>query len=129
MVLTHFTVTSGNDTAGRDPRVWEIQGSLDGTIWDTIFRQDDPNASIWSARNQVILFDVANYAGQGFQGDFTLPAAYSQFRFITFQTGLTSGAFFQINEVEFFGVPEPSTFVLAGLGLLGCVRRRRRSRA
>ena len=32
-VLTHFTITSGNDVQNRDPRNWKIQGSNDGVTW------------------------------------------------------------------------------------------------
>ena len=31
-ILSHFTITSGNDVAGRDPDIWKIQGSNDGSI-------------------------------------------------------------------------------------------------
>src|SRR5438093_2598520 len=37
--LTHFTITSGNDTAARDPRDWQILGSNDGIIFEPIFTQ------------------------------------------------------------------------------------------
>lgn len=30
-VLSHFTITSGNDSTGRDPDIWKIQGSNDGS--------------------------------------------------------------------------------------------------
>ena len=120
--LTHFTVTSGNDTDARRPRVWQIQGSNDGVQWTDIFSQDNPNAPLWNAHDQVIRFDSGT--------DFDVPAAYSQFRMKTDATGATAGAFFQLNEIEFFGtvIPEPSSMVLGligflGLGLFG--RRRR----
>ena len=38
-VLTSFTITSGNDVPSRDPDVWKIQGSNDGTNWTTIFEE------------------------------------------------------------------------------------------
>jgi hypothetical protein len=100
--LTHFTVTSANDTDTRRPRVWEIQGSndsttgLDGT-WATIFRQDDPNAPLWDMHDQVIRF---NDGGEDFANQTT---AYEQFRMVTEATGATTGAFFQVGEIEFFG--------------------------
>lgn len=118
-VLTHFTITSGNDTPTRDPRVWQIQGSNDGTNWTPIFIQNDPNNSVWTARDQVIRFDAGT--------DYTMPAAYSNFRFITTATGATTGARFQLGELEYFSaIPEPSAalMALAGLTLLS-VRRRR----
>jgi hypothetical protein len=123
--LTHFTVASGNDTPNRRPRVWTIDGSNDGDTWTTIFSQDDPDAPLWTEHDQVIQFD----AGADFPVQTT---AYSQLRLNVTATGATTGAFFQVGEVEFFGelVPEPSTFFLAGLGLIGLAAygRRRRSR-
>ncbi|MEZ5324762.1 MAG: discoidin domain-containing protein [Verrucomicrobiales bacterium] len=94
-VLTHFTVASGNDTPGRDPRVWEIQGSNDGVTYTTIFRQEDTTAGLWEdTRDEVLLFQAGIH--------FDTPAAYTTLRFITFETGLTTGAFYQLSEVEFF---------------------------
>lgn len=97
-VLTGFTLTSSNDTPARDPRVWEIQGSNDGTTFTTLFRRDNPGASIWgNNRNQTIRFSAAD-------GDTFLVTdqAFSYFRMATHSTG---GAFFALSEVEFFGTP------------------------
>lgn len=119
--LTHFTVASANDTPDRDPRVWSIEGSNDGVDWTPIFSHNDPDATLWSERNQVIKFEEGT--------DFDSPStAYSQFRLNVEATGLTSGAFFQVAEVEFFGqaVPEPATASFALLGLLGVIAGSRR---
>jgi len=94
--LTHFTVASANDVPERDPRVWRIEGSNDGDSWTAIFSQDDPNASLWTARLQVLLFqEDLDYEVQS--------AAYSMFRMVTEATGLTVFPFFQLGEIEFFG--------------------------
>jgi F5/8 type C domain len=121
-VLTHFTLTSGNDTPTRDPRVWQIQGSNDGTNFTPIYTRNDPAAAVWTARDQVIRFD-----GGGV--DFATPIAYTTFRFITTETGATTGARFQLNEIEYFTgvIPEPGTALLAltGIAILGTSLRRR----
>ncbi|WP_308992393.1 discoidin domain-containing protein [Mariniflexile litorale] len=36
VIAGYYSFTSGNDAPSRDPRDWEIQGSLDGTTWDTL---------------------------------------------------------------------------------------------
>ena len=99
-VLTHFTITSGNDGAVRDPDQWEIQGSNDGTNWTTIFEYDDDGTSPFTDRQQVI-----RYNGGG--DDFDTPAAYSYFRYIV--TSIVSGSLHQINELEFFGTESSSS--------------------
>ena len=98
-LLTHFTVSSANDTPGRDPRVWRIEGSNDGEEWDVIFEQNDPSASLWGdVRLQTLLFEEGiHYPVQ--------ETAYAMFRMVTEQTGLIGGAFFQVAEIEFFGEP------------------------
>lgn len=86
--LTHFTVTSGNDTPTRDPTDWAIQGSNDGQNYRDIFRFVDTVVP-WTARNQVVKF--------------TLPFAappYSYIRYIAYDT---PAPLHQINEIEYFG--------------------------
>ncbi len=100
-VLTSFTITSGDDSPERDPRVWEVQGSNDGASFTTIYRQDNAAASIFSQRLQVIKFAAGAH--------YPRPEAFTTFRFITFATGIGSGARFQLSELEFFGDPLDET--------------------
>jgi len=94
-VLTHFTITSGNDVWGRDPDIWRIQGSNNGTEWTDIFVYNNDGVSPFGfTRHQVI-----RYNGNG--DDFATPAAYSYFRYYVNST-IVDGAH-QINELEFFG--------------------------
>jgi len=74
--LTHFTVSSANDTPGRDPTVWKVQGSNNDTDFTDIFSHD--GASLWGdTRLQVIRFDE----GEDFEVQRT---AYRFIRFVTF---------------------------------------------
>lgn len=107
IVLTHFTVSSANDTPERDPRVWEIQGSNDGTNFDTIFRQDDPGLALWTQRHEVLLFEAGN--------NYSVPDPYSTIRFVCFSTGLTSGAKYQVGELEFFGITDTRPFQITAI--------------
>jgi hypothetical protein len=101
--LSHFTVTSAEDAPDRDPRVWRIEGSDDGTTWTTIFSQDNPDAALWTARLQVLHFEEGR--------EYELQTeAYFMFRMVTEKTNLPGGnatvAFFQLAEIEFFGEEE-----------------------
>jgi hypothetical protein len=120
-LLTSFTLNSGNDTPDRDPRVWQILGSNDGTNFTPIFTQNDLGASVWTARDQTIRWDAGT--------DFAVQTvAYTTFRFQTTATNSTTGARFQLGEIEFFSVPEPATGAMALAGLALTALRRRRSK-
>lgn len=86
--LTHFTITSGNDSPDRDPTKFQIQGSQDGATYTTIYNFDNATA-VWDARNQV--------------AKFTLPAASPLYRYIRYFVTETPGTLHQINEIEYFG--------------------------
>lgn len=132
-VLSHFTMTSNNDSIGRNPDVWSIQGSNDGSSWSNIFAFSDDDAtatgsrlyagnSPWTANDQVIRWD-----GDG--ADFAEPDAYSWFRLrMDSAAGWTgTGGQLSVAELELFGtpIPEPSNLALLALGCLGLIRRRR----
>jgi hypothetical protein len=89
--LTHFTVTSGNDTPTRDPTDWAIQGSNDGETWTDIYHFTDTVVP-WNARNQVVKFTLPGAS---------LPPVYKFFRYIAYST---PGTLHQLNEIEFFGI-------------------------
>ncbi|MCW1923595.1 discoidin domain-containing protein [Luteolibacter arcticus] len=87
--LDYFTITSGNDFAERDPRVWEIQGSTNGTNYQTIARIDWTQAALWTGRSQVLKVTLPKRS---------LP--YTYFRYAFASTGTTAH---QLAEIEFFG--------------------------
>ena len=87
--LTHFTVTSGNDTPGRDPVDWAIQGSNDGTTYKDIYRFVDTVTPWGDTRNQVVKF--------------TLPSAAPAYTYIRYIAWETPANLHQLNEIEYFG--------------------------
>jgi gliding motility-associated-like protein len=54
--LTKYTLTSGDDAAGRDPKNWTLEGSNDGTNWTVV---DTRNNFLFAARNQTVTFVLA----------------------------------------------------------------------
>jgi hypothetical protein len=86
--ISHFTVTSGNDSPDRDPTDWAIQGSTDGATFSDIYRFTGTTLP-WTERNQVVKFTLA-----------TASAPYRYVRYIAFAT---PGTLHQLNEVELFG--------------------------
>ena len=93
-VLSHFTITSGNDSTGRDPDIWKIQGSNDGSSWTDIYVYSNNGVSPFGSNR----LQVRKYTGAG--DDFATPLPYSYFRYYVSST--VSGGH-QINELEFFG--------------------------
>ncbi|MDC3186562.1 Ig-like domain-containing protein [Candidatus Pelagibacter sp.] len=96
-ILSHFTITSGNDVAGRDPDIWKIQGSNDGSNWTDIFVYDNNDTSPWGADRNTVL----KYNGDG--DDFNTPNAFSYFRYYVTST---VSSLHQINELEYFGTAD-----------------------
>jgi hypothetical protein len=90
--LTHFTLTSSNDTPARDPLDFQIQGSNDGVTWETIYeRADEP--SLWTARDQTVRID--------------LPSPSDSYAFIRYDVTLTGGGNHALSEIEYFGEEGP----------------------
>ena len=88
VALTHFTITSGNDTPDRDPIRFAIQGSNDGDNYADIFNFDEEE-SFFTERNQVALINLAEAS-----------EPYAYLRYIVYHT---PGTLHQLNEIEYFG--------------------------
>lgn len=86
--ITHFTISSGNDTVGRDPLDWQILGSNDGVEFEPIFTQSD-DVPLWTARNQTLLI--------------VLSRPSDAYKFIRYEVTRTGDGNHQINEIEYFG--------------------------
>lgn len=116
-VLDMFTLSSANDAAYRDSDKWSILGSNDGINYTTIFAYDVAGVSIWNQRHQVVKFANGD--------DYSVNTAYSIFRYQSLSV-VNNGSQHQLGEIEFFGtkVPEPSTFAIFALGVIGLASRR-----
>ncbi|MDE0860545.1 MAG: hypothetical protein OSA93_10345 [Akkermansiaceae bacterium] len=91
--LTHITLTSSNDTPGRDPLDFEIQGSNDGIVFETIYARAD-DESIWGGTRDLTA-----------QIDLPSPSdAYEYIRYAVTRTGIGVHA---ISEIEYFGETGP----------------------
>jgi len=102
VVLRSFTITSSNDSPGRDPSDWQIQGSNDGTTFTPIF--DSGGVNYWpggnSQRNTVIQF-----TGDG--TDYNTPAAYNHIRYDVQDTVSGGHALGELEYFDTFNYPPP----------------------
>ncbi|MET0416871.1 MAG: ThuA domain-containing protein, partial [Actinoplanes sp.] len=61
--ITGYALTSANDSSGRDPKDWTLQGSADGQAWSDLDRR---TGQTFPDRFQTRRFDVANPASHKF---------------------------------------------------------------
>ncbi|WP_165499718.1 PKD domain-containing protein [Pedobacter frigidisoli] len=68
-VVGAYTLTSGNDAADRDPKLWILQGSTDGIQYrdlHTVSVSPWENTNTGTSRNQTKLFHFDNYVAYKF---------------------------------------------------------------
>jgi predicted alpha-1,2-mannosidase len=65
VTVKKYALTSANDSPGRDPKDFQLQGSADGSTWTTV---DSRSGQTFSGRFKTDLYDVAT------------PAAYRYYR-------------------------------------------------
>lgn len=88
-VANVYTLTSGNDAPGRDPRDWQILGSNDGENWDLL---DERTGETFNSRNLTREFYFAN------------DTAYTYYRLDV--TSNNGSGLFQMSEWRLFIFPE-----------------------
>ncbi|MBN1124304.1 MAG: PEP-CTERM sorting domain-containing protein [Sedimentisphaerales bacterium] len=121
-IVNGFQITTANDAAERDPTTWELYGTNDaiasgdnsdgeGESWTLIASGD-----LTLPEERDTLADIVN-----FENDMMF-ASYK----LIFPTVKDADAAnsMQIAEIQFFGIPEPATLCLLGLGGLALLRRR-----
>jgi len=91
--LTHFTLTSSNDTPARDPLDFQIQGSNDGVNFEVIYDRAS-ETPLWDARDQTVRID--------------LPSPSNPYTFIRYAVTRTGGTFHALSEIEYFGETGPA---------------------
>ena len=93
--LTSYTITSANDFDGRDPKNWRLEGSKNGTNWETIDTRTDQT---FGSRFQMNTYYV------------TTPKDYSHYRLVVTARKDASATVFQIAEIEYFGLLAANTY-------------------
>jgi gliding motility-associated-like protein len=56
-LLTKYTLTSGGDAVGRDPKTWVLEGSDNGTSWTAV---DTRTGFLFASRSQTVAFVLPN---------------------------------------------------------------------
>jgi len=114
-----YSLTTANDIPDRDPSSWTLCGSTDGLNWVTLDTISD--FALSTERFMTRNFDIENDEAY----------KYYQFNFTKARSATPNA--FQIGEITFYGqsmdvdmIPEPSTFCLLGLGILGLILGRKK---
>lgn len=121
-IISAFTMTTGNDAPGRDPNAYVIYGTNDAI---TSGQNSDGSAENW-VRIQGGTLNPPGGRGEAYASEAVANGtAYTSYRFDVVGNG--GDGLMQFAEIQFEGtfIPEPSSAMLAMLGLLPVLRRRR----
>jgi hypothetical protein len=121
-VISAFTMTTGNDAPPRDPNAYVIYGTNDAI---TSGQNSDGSAENW-VRIQGGTLNPPQGRGVAYDSEaVTNSTAFTSYRFDVVGNG--GDGLMQFAEIQFDGtfIPEPSSAMLAMLGLLPVFRRRR----
>ena len=120
-IVDGFVITTGNDAPDRDPVEYALYGTNDAI---TSTENSDGSNENWVLIQEGTLTppnERFTKYGDSITGN---SSEYTSYRFDVVATN--GGGIMQFDEIQFTGiVPEPSTGVLALLGLLPIIRRRR----
>lgn len=123
-ILDAFQITTANDSPERDPVVWELYGTNDAIVDGD---NSDGSGEMWTliCAGTMHLPDERKALGPMYD-ICNQDQAYTSYMmyFPTVKDGDAANSL-QIAEIQFYGVPEPATICLLGLGGLALIRRRR----
>jgi hypothetical protein len=129
-----YVLSAANDRPERDPVSWVLEGSNDGATWTAVDTRTDEEFDVVHGVTPTF---AATLQGrfQGREFEVQNPGSYEYYRLsatspdLPAGTGGAAGTFLmQIGDLQFFAVPEPGSFALAGLAMaIGAMRLRRRS--
>jgi hypothetical protein len=122
-IVDGFEITTANDSEERDPASWALYGTNDAIVSGD---NTEGNAESWAL---IASGDIALPADRNTLGplvSFANGAEYLSYKmlFPTLKNADATNSM-QIAELQLYGVPEPATMCLLGLGGLALLRRRR----
>jgi len=122
-IIDSFQITTANDAVERDPLSWEIYGTNDAIATEDNGQGD---AEIWALIASGLVFLPEERDTPGPIISFANGDAYTSYKMIfPLVKNADAANSMQIAEVQFFGVPEPATIALLGLGAISLLRKRR----
>ena len=83
IALGAYTITSGGDASGRDPKTWNILGSNDGTTWTVV---DSRTNYFFASSRQTVRFETS------------APVPYNYYRMNV--TANNDSSLFQMSEIR-----------------------------
>jgi hypothetical protein len=123
-ILNGFQITTANDAVERDPTTWELYGTNDAIVDGD---NSDGSGEAWTliCAGTLALPDERFAVGDMYEICNQDQAFTSYMMLFPTVKDADAANSMQIAEIQFYGVPEPATVCLLGLGSLVLLRRKR----